>query len=262
MALADAVVHNGPAPRGLRPAQDAARRTKAVAARGATWHTRRQGRGVLKLAEPAAKRLQRPSWRNTRLLVGLVLILLGTALGAKVVASADDTVPMYAALAGIRPGDHLGAENLRRVDVQLGDEAARYLSARAAVPEDSYALREVPEGELIPASAVAGRSAVTVQAVTVEVDANSARTLPQNAVVDVWVSPRDPQSTQERYLDATLALQRVSVSPVTQDSGRFGASSSTMAVQLRVPRDKVAEVIGAVDKQARFTLVPVPGQSS
>ena len=80
--------------------------------------------------------------------------------------------------------------------------------------------------------------------------------------VDVWVSPRDTQSTQERYLDATLALQRVSVSPVTQDSGRFGAASSTMAVQLRVPRDKVAQVIAAVDKQSRFTLVPVPGQAS
>lgn len=35
-----------------------------------------------------------------------------------------------------------------------------------------------------------------------------------------------------------------------------------MAVVLRVPRDKVAEVIGAVDKQSRFTLVPVPGQGS
>ena len=35
-----------------------------------------------------------------------------------------------------------------------------------------------------------------------------------------------------------------------------------MAVQLRVPRDKVAEVIAAVDKQSRFTLVPVPGQGS
>lgn len=217
---------------------------------------------MAELPEPAAQRLQRPSWRNARLLVGVVLILLGTVLGAKVVASADDTVPMYAASASIRPGDHLTPDNLRRIDVQLGAESARYLSARTVVADDSYALREIPEGELVPLGSVGGRSAVSVQAVTVEVDANSARGLPANATVDVWVSPRDLQSTQERYLDATLALQRVSVTPVTQDSGRFGASSSTMAVQLRVPRDKVAEVIGAVDKQARFTLVPVPGQGS
>ena len=102
---------------------------------------------------------------------------------------------------------------------------------------------------------------MTVQPVTVEVDASAARGLPAGALVDVWVSPRDTQSTQERYLDATLALERV-VSPVTQDSGRFGAASSTMAVQLPVPRDKVAEIIAAVDKQSRFTLVPVPGQGT
>ncbi len=217
---------------------------------------------MAQLPEPTAKRLQRPSWRDARLLVGVVLVLLGTVLGARLIAVADDTTPMYEASTTIRPGDRLTADNLRRVDVQLGDESALYLGATSAVADDSYALRGIPEGELVPASAVGSRSAVSVQPVTIEVDASSARGLPAGALVDVWVSPRDTQSTQERYLDATLALQRVSVSPVNQDSGRFGAASSTMALQLRVPRDKVAEVIAAVDKQARFTLVPVPGQGT
>ncbi|HEY6741355.1 MAG TPA: hypothetical protein VI110_03280 [Lapillicoccus sp.] len=217
---------------------------------------------MAQLPEPTAKRLQRPSWRDARLLVGLVLVLLGTALGARIIAISDDTVPMYAASTAIRPGDHLTSDNVRRVDVQLGDETSRYLSARSAVPDDSYALRDIPDGELVPVSAVGTRSSVTVQPVTVEVDANSARGLPANAVVDVWVSSRDAQSTQERYLEATLALERVSVSPVNQDASRFGAAASSMAVQLRVPRDKVAEIIAAVDRQSRFTLVPVPGQGT
>jgi hypothetical protein len=217
---------------------------------------------VAQLPEPTAKRLQRPSWRDARLLVGLVLVLLGTALGARIIATSDDTVPMYAASTTIRPGDHLTSDNVRRVDVQLGDQTSRYLSARSAVPDDSYALRDIPEGELVPISAVGTSSTVSVQPVTVEVDANSARGLPANAVVDVWVSPRDPQSTQERYLEATLALERVSVSPVNQDANRFGAAASSMAVKLRVPRDKVAEIIASVDRQSRFTLVPVPGQGT
>ena len=215
---------------------------------------------MAQLPEPTAKRLQRPSWRDARLLVGLVLVLLGTAVGARIIASYDDTVPMYAASTAIRPGDHLTPDNVRRVDVQLGDQTSRYLSARSAVADDIYALRDIPEGELVPVSAVGASSTVTVQPVTVEVDANSARGLPANAVVDVWVSARDPQSTQERYLEASLALQRVSVSPVNQDASRFGAAAASMAVQLRVPRDKVAEIIAAVDRQSRFTLVPVPGQ--
>ena len=217
---------------------------------------------MAQLPEPTAKRLQRPSWRDARLLVGLVLVLLGTALGARIIAGSDDTVPMFAASTAIRPGDHLTSDNVRRVDVQLGDETSRYLSARSAVPDDSFALRDIPDGELVPVSAVGTRSSVTVQPVTVEVDANSARGLPANAVVDVWVSSRDAQSTQERYLEATLALERVSVSPVNPDASRFGAAASSMAVQLRVPRDKVAEIIAAVDRQSHFTLVPVPGQGT
>lgn len=217
---------------------------------------------MAQLPEPTAKRLQRPSWRNGRLLVGVVLVLLGTALGARIIASSDDTVPMYAAATALRPGDHLTRDNVRRVDVQLGDQTSRYLSARSAVVDDSYALRDIPEGELVPVSAVGTSSTVTVQPVTVDVDASSARGLPANAVVDVWVSARDTQSTQERYLEATLALERVSVTPVNQDASRFGTASSSMAVQLRVPRDKVAEIIAAVDRQSRFTLVPVPGQST
>src|SRR5690242_7692931 len=131
----------------------------------------RQGESVAQLAEPTAKRLQRPSWRDPRLLVGLVLVLLGTAVGARIVATADDTTPIYAASTAIRPGDHLTSDNLRRVDVQLGDQTSRYLSARSVVPDDSYAMREVPEGELVPTSAVGSRGTVAVQPVTVEVDA-------------------------------------------------------------------------------------------
>ena len=47
---------------------------------------------MTQLPEPTAKRLQRPSWRDARLLVGVVLVLLGTVLGARLIAAADDTM--------------------------------------------------------------------------------------------------------------------------------------------------------------------------
>jgi len=42
---------------------------------------------VAQLPEPTAKRLQRPSWRDARLLVGVVLVLLGTVIGARLIAA-------------------------------------------------------------------------------------------------------------------------------------------------------------------------------
>jgi len=102
------------------------------------------------LPTPTATRLQRPSWRDSRLLVGVILVLLATALGAKVIAGADDTVAMYAAAQTLKPGDRLTVDNLLRVDVQLGDRGAVYLSALTGLAPDRFALREIPRGELVP----------------------------------------------------------------------------------------------------------------
>lgn len=213
------------------------------------------------LPRPSATRLTRPSWRDSRLVVGVVLVLLATALGAKIIASFDERVPVYAAAVPLVPGDRLGPENLTRADVKLGEGMGRYLSAATALAPDTFVLREVREGELVPASAVGGRAEVAVQPVTVRVDATAATGLVRGSSVDVWVSDRDPASTTERYLDPHLALRSVAVSWIPTDQGRFGVGSATSAIQILVPRAEVALVIAAQDRQSRVTLVPVPGSA-
>ncbi|MDQ2755713.1 MAG: hypothetical protein M3Y71_03990 [Actinomycetota bacterium] len=211
------------------------------------------------LPTPRAARLQRPSWRDSRLVVGVVIVLAATALGARAVASADDTVPMYVAAAPIRPGDRLTGANLRRVDVQLGDTARLYLPAAAGPPADGWARTSVPEGHLVPSAAVGSRADIDVQQVAVKVDTTSASGLGAGAVVDVWVSERDPATTQERYLAAKRLLQEVTVAGVPATGSGFAGASAAGAVQLLVPRDRVGEVIGAMDSLSRLTLVPAPG---
>lgn len=211
------------------------------------------------LPRPPASRLARPSWRDSRLVVGVLLVVLATALGAKAVASARDTVPVYAAAVALKAGDRLTTETLRRVDVQLGAVEGGYLSAAADLPADAYALREVRAGELVPVTAVGGRSEIAVSPITLRAEADSVAALVAGSVVDVWVSRRDPAATQERYLEASLVLRAVPVAWIPPDQGSFGVSAATAAVQLLVPSGEVQKVITAVDESARFTLVPVPG---
>jgi hypothetical protein len=213
------------------------------------------------LPTPTAKRLQRPSWRDTRLLIGLLLVLLATTIGAKVVASADDRVPVYVAQVTLKPGDQLTADNLARVDVQLGAGIDRYLSAATGVPANRFALREVRPGELLPLSAVGDKTTVGVQPVTVQADSLSASALVVGSVVDVYVSARDQKTTQERYGEPALMLSAVSVSWLPAGTDRFGAGASTAAVQILVPSAKVAAVLAAIDSQSRVALVPVPGSA-
>ena len=81
------------------------------------------------LPRPTAARLQRPSWRDVRLVVGVVLVLLAVTLGAVVVAAADDTTPVYAVTAGQVPGQVVTQQDVRRVDVRLGADLGAYVAA-------------------------------------------------------------------------------------------------------------------------------------
>src|SRR5690606_15121358 len=44
---------------------------------------------------PRAPRIQRPSWRDSRLLVGILIVLATVAAVSYLIARADDRVPMY-----------------------------------------------------------------------------------------------------------------------------------------------------------------------
>ena len=70
---------------------------------------------MTELARPTAKRLQRPSWRDSRLVVGVLLVLVAATLGAKAVASADDRVPVWAAVDDLVAGDRVEAASARTV---------------------------------------------------------------------------------------------------------------------------------------------------
>ena len=84
------------------------------------------------LPTPTASRLRSPSWRDTRLLVGVLLVLVSTVLGSVVVARADDRVPVYAAKGQVAPGQRLTESDVVRVDVLLGDGAAGLPARRPA----------------------------------------------------------------------------------------------------------------------------------
>ena len=211
------------------------------------------------LPRPTAARLQRPSWRDVRLVVGVVLVLLAVTLGAVVVAAADDTTPVYAVTAGLVPGQVVTQQDLRRVDVRLGGDLGAYVAADHDLGADVFALREVRSGELLPVSALGTRAEVRVKPVTMPVDGSSVRTLVTGSIVDVWVNARDARSATERYGRPVRRLEAATVARVPEASSGLGSVTGTTGVQVMVPDADVQDLLAAIDQGARLTLVPVPG---
>lgn len=213
------------------------------------------------LPTPTASRVRPPSWRDSRLLVGVLLVLAATVGGSLVVAHADDRVPVWAAAGRVTPGQHLAADDLRVVRVALDADAARYLPADRPLGPDTFALREVGPGELVPVAGVGGAADVGVQQVSLLVDATSAGALGAGSVVDVYVNRPKSTSTvgTPQYAGPERVLERVAVARVAADDAVLGGAQQTRAVQVMVPRDSVRDLVADVDAGARITLVPVPG---
>jgi hypothetical protein len=212
---------------------------------------------MVELPAPLARRLRAPGWRDVRLLVGVLLVLVSIVVGAAVVAHSDSTEPMYAARHVLVPGQPLTGGDLRVVRVRLAGQSARYLPATRPPPAGAVVVRSVLSGELVPLSALGDGSSVSTRPVAVSIAADAAHGLRPGALVDVWVAAKadQPQSYEppERVAGAAQVLT------VTSESGVLSGAGSQATVQVLVSDELVPQVLSAVDNGARIDLVPLPG---
>lgn len=209
------------------------------------------------LPTPTAQRLRRPSWRDPRLAVGVTLVLLSVVLGSVVVAAADETEPAYAAVRTLTPGDSIGPEDLRVVQVRVEDLAGTYVPADEGLEAGLVATRSVGEGELLPRSALGEVGAVQVRPVGVPLDGPLPAGLRKGAVVDVWVASPDPERAGS-FLRPQPLVESAVVSEVSESGGALGAGGST-TVQVLVTANELPEVLGALANGADVSLVLLPG---
>lgn len=205
-----------------------------------------------------ARRLQRPGWRDLRLVVGVLLVLISVAGGTRLVMSLDDTTPVYAAARDLLPGQPVTGEDLTVVQVRMGEQADRYVDGGQPVAVGTYLVRGIGAGELVPVTALGTARQALDKTVTIPVDPSALPGLSTGALVDVWVSPRDPDALGVAYLDPRLLLAGAVVDRVPQQSSGLGGGLGRASVSVVVPADRVGDVIGAVDQDARLTLVPAP----
>jgi hypothetical protein len=169
-------------------------------------------------------------------------------------------MPMYAAAASLVPGQPVTQKDVKRVDVQLGVDRQRYVTADHDIAPETFALRDVRPGELLPTSALGTRAAVDLKPVSVPVDGGGAAQLAAGSVVDVWVNSKDSASASEKYGKPVKTLEAAPVAHTPDARGAgLGEASGTTAVQIMVPEASVQALIAAIDQGAKITLVPVPG---
>lgn len=196
-----------------------------------------------------ATRARTPGWRDPRIVVGVVIVAASVLLGARLMASADDTVGVWAVERDLPEGASLGTAQLERREVRFREpaDADRYVAATSDLPEDARLGRPMGAGELLPRSALASGSEPKLIEVPVSVAVNDVpATVRPGSVVDVWVSAKTA-ATGEAVTSALRVFDDVVVVSVPRSAGSL-APESTRQVIIGVEPDQadvLAKALGS-----------------
>jgi hypothetical protein len=210
------------------------------------------------LSSPPARRLPARRRRDWRLLLGVLLVLGSTVVGARLVVAADDTVATWAADTTLVPGTPLRAADLRPVPVRIEGTKNPYLTG--VVPDGYVVVRTVGPGELVPAIAVAPaeRSSDTSRLVAVAVDpAGLPGRLEPGDRVDAWAVADETTGTGTAQL---LAAEVPVVEVPAADGGFAGGTSRTvvLAVDAGPGTSDLVGALVAASSAGRVVLTAAP----
>ncbi|HWI43708.1 MAG TPA: hypothetical protein VNS81_08805 [Nocardioides sp.] len=171
---------------------------------------------------PPATRVARPGWRDPRLWIGVLLLTVSVVAGARLLASADDTVQVWALAQDRGSGSPVTTADLvpTRLRFADGSELDRYFGVEEEVPDGLVLTRAVGAGELLARSAVGDADDADLLRVPIEVDPNRVPpAVATGSVVDVWVTDgvasRTPRSATGAGGDRVPASEGPALSKVT-----------------------------------------------
>jgi hypothetical protein len=206
-------------------------------------------------ATATGARLKRPSWKDPRLLVGVLLVLASVIGVISLVGSADKTTDVYAARDSIAVGEKLSPENVVLAKVRLGETEEHYLTVESGLPEGLVAVQRVGKNQLIPRDSLGKVDALDRKPVTVTIE----ESLPDQAVagtrVDVWVALPDARNG---FSEPKLLLPGAEIAQVTPGSTALGSSRNT-EVMVLVADNQMPALLGAQANQAKISVVWNPG---
>jgi hypothetical protein len=203
----------------------------------------------------AGARLKKPSWKDPRLLVGLLLVLASVVGVVTLVGAADQTTDVYVAREAIAVGERLTADNTARAKVRLGELEEHYISGEAGLPDGLVAVQRIGKDQLLPKESLGKPDDLDRKPVAITID----EPLPAQALagsrVDVWVAQPD---TRNGFSEPSMLLPGAEIAQVTPGSTALGSSRSTVLMVL-VSEDQMPKLLGAQANKAKISVVWNPG---
>lgn len=208
--------------------------------------------------QASAPRLKKPSWKDPRLLLGIVLVLASTAGVVALVGSADQTTEVFAVDEAIPLGTPVTAADFEVVPVRLGDVSASYLPAAEGIPENAVASSLLRKGELLSRADLGKADELDRKPVGLRIDDPLPAGTEAGSRVDVWVSLPDERNG---FKEPKQILTAAEISELSIDESVLGANRATQLLVL-VEDEDLASLLSAQSNGAEIAVVLNPAARS
>jgi hypothetical protein len=200
-----------------------------------------------------ARPRSRAFWGDVRFFLGILLVIASVAGVWFVVAASRQTVPAFAASRTIVPGEAISSDDVRLVDVSLGQLGDAYLDPDA-LADGLVATRTIESGELVPRSAVGDAATVRTTSVVLRSAVDVPGSVGAGSTVEVWAAPLIERGS---YDVPRILVADATVVSVTRDDSMIGGGSASLEVV--IPRAEVAATLAAMAEESALSIVPASG---
>ncbi|WP_309073029.1 SAF domain-containing protein [Paenarthrobacter sp.] len=202
-------------------------------------------------ADIAAPRLKKPSWKDPRLLIGLLLVLGSMAGVIALVGSADRTTQVYSAREDIAVGQVVTESDLSIVKVRLDDVEPSYVTVEHGLAEGEVALQRVAKNQLVPRASLGAADVVDRKPVAIAMEEELPSQAVPGARVDVWIAM---PGSNNAFEEPRLLLPGAEIAGMTSGSSPLGATKTTVVMVL-VTDEQMPKLLGAQANKAKVSVV-------
>lgn len=214
------------------------------------------------LTEPHAKRLKRPTIKDWRFILGILLVLVSMTGVQLYVQANNHKTEYYTAKTEIRMGEKITDDKLARVEANIDTASDKYFTrADTALMQGKIATQRIPAGNLISREAIGTETPSGRRLATITIDRTAAATLKTGERVDVWTSgPRNQDTKRQEPAEnnpsgARAIVANAEIASITVDEGVLGANGKA-TVQLWVKEEAVAALVQESNSDSKLSLIP------
>lgn len=199
-----------------------------------------------------APRIRTPGWRDPRLIVGIILVVLSVTGVVALMQSADSRQGYWAASIDIVPGVKVKPEDFHVVQASMSEAADMYWAAAEKLPSEFYVASTVLQGEFLAQRQVSQADPGGRQQIGVRISEDMPDSVTTGSRTDMWVALADPDG--RGFEEPHKLITNAEVVGMNDNSSAF-AAADTMTVYLMLSQDAVPAVLDAQANGAKISLV-------